>query len=670
MRERMQALISQLNDLAHAYYVEDNPRVSDAEYDALFDELVRLEGESGLVLPDSPTQRVGGAPLPEFQNYRHRAPLWSLDKAQTEEALRAWDARVHKAREDFIARTHQDLPPIRYALEYKFDGLTINLTYEGGRLTQAATRGNGVVGEAILPQVKTIRNVPLSIPFEGTMEVQAEGIMRLSALERYNKTAEEPLKNARNGAAGALRNLDPAVTARRHLDAFCYNVGYLEGKTLSTLPEMIDFLRENDLPVSPYLRLYDNMDDILQAFHETAEERDALDFLIDGMVIKITDFATREALGYTARFPRWALAYKFEAEEMTTHVLDVVWQVGRTGKLTPVAELEPVDIAGVTVRRATLNNWGDIGRKGVQVGSRVWIRRSNDVIPEITGTVEEEGVQTRAVERPACCPACGSPVVEEGAHLYCPNTGGCPPQVVSRVAHYASRDAMDIETFSSKTAGAMCDALGLAELPDLYRVTKEQLLALDGFGEKKADNLLKALERSRHPELHRFLYALGIRNVGTKTARDLAAHFGAFARVRAATVEELAAIDGIGPVVAQSIADYFGEPRIAAMLDDLLALGIQPKEGEAAADGVLSGKTLVVTGTLPTLSRREAQELIRALGGKVSESVSKKTDYVVAGENAGSKLDKAQKLGVAVLDEAALLTMSGGKRHEAGEVDQ
>jgi DNA ligase (NAD+) len=642
----MQELVDKLNAYARAYYVEDAPLISDGEYDALEAQLIALEKETGTVLPDSPTHRVGGEPLSKFEEHRHLGRLWSLDKVRTLDGIREWMDRVKK-----LLDLSED--PL-YALEYKFDGLTINLTYENGLLVQGATRGNGVTGEAILPQLKTIRSLPLSIPFTGRMEVQGECIMLLSVLEKYNKTAKEPLKNARNAAAGALRNLDPQVTADRNLSCFCYNVGYIEGKELHDHREMIAFLRENGFPVSPFIHYGHGADEFIEIIDRVAEERDGLDFLIDGMVIKVCDFAQREQLGYTEKFPRWAMAYKFAAEEATTTIESVTWEVGRTGKLTPVAHVEPVDLCGVTVSNATLNNWDDICRKRVGIGSRVFIRRSNDVIPEILGAVPGDTPKA-PVEKPEVCPFCGAHVEHRGVHLYCTNPLSCRPQIISRLAHFASRDAMDIDTFADKTAEQLFSELNVATIPELYTLRRERLLDLEGFGEKKAQNLLTALENSKHRPLSAFLNALGIPNVGVKTARDLSLTFGSLEKLRSATFEELVAIEDVGEIVAESVLSFFHDPRISRQIDDLIAYGVSPVADRAATASPISGKTIVVTGTLPTLSRKEAEDLILDHGGKAAGSVSKKTDYVLAGEAAGSKLTKAQQLGIPVIDEQTLL---------------
>ena len=643
---RMRELVDRLNETAQAYYTQGNSPISDMQWDAMYDELAALEKSTGITLEDSPTHRVGGAPLKGFEEHRHITRLWSMDKMQSIGALEDWVRRTEK----LAGRTD-----LQYYVEYKFDGLTLNLTYRDGKLVQAATRGNGEVGEAILPQARTVRTVPLSIPYKGLLEVQGECIMRLSVLAEYNKTAKEPLKNARNAAAGALRNQDPAVTASRKLDAFFYQIGTIENPPYDSQPAMLQFLRDNGFPVSPYLGEPKNGEELIACIRHIEEVRDTLDFLIDGVVIKVGDFALREQMGFTDKFPRWAVAYKFKAEESVTILTKVTWELGRTGKLTPLAHLEPVDFYGVTVLKATLNNWGDIQRKQVAIGAPVWIRRSNDVIPEIMGRVGEPGPDERPIEKPTHCPACGHELEERGAHLFCMNRVSCRPQAVARLSHFASRNAMDIEGFSEKTAGQVYDQMNVRDPADLYSLTMDQALALEGFKEKKAGNLLAALEKSKDCSLDAFLFALGIPNVGRKTARDLAAAFGTLEMLEKATEEELVAIPDVGDIVAQSITEFFSFPENMEMIDRLLKAGVHPREAQQQTGGVLDGLTIVVTGTLPTLSRNEAEELIRRHGGKAASSVSKKTAFIVAGEAAGSKLTKAQQLGIPVLDEAAFM---------------
>ncbi len=647
----MQSLVDYLNETARAYYVLDNPVISDAEWDRLYNQLLKMERESGMTLPDSPTHRVGGEPLAGFLQHRHINRLWSLDKAQTEGELNAWFDRAEKLRAQDAS-----LPPLQFGVEYKFDGLTINLTYENGVLTQAATRGNGEVGEGILAQARTIHDIPLSIPWKGTIEVHGECIMKLSALEAYNKTAEEPLKNARNAAAGALRNLDPAVTKSRNLSAYFYEVGTIENPPYDDQTGMIRFLREQGFPVSPYFETADSPQKAANLVREIEEKRDSLDFLIDGAVIKIMDQRTRRAMGYTDKFPRWAVAYKFAAEENTATLEKVTWELGRTGKLTPLAHVSPVDFAGVTVKKATLNNYGDIQRKKLTLGCTVLIRRSNDVIPEIMGRMED-GTGGEPILPPDRCPACGGPLTERGANLFCLNRDSCKPQAVARIAHFASRDAMDITGFSEKTADLLYDQLSVRDPADLYRLTGNDLMPLEGFQEKKVRNLLDALEESKHCTLSRFLLAIGIPNIGKRTARDLSLHFGTLENLRNADLNALLEIDEIGEIVAQSILDFFSYPENDRMIERLLKAGVQPRREDAQAGGALQGLTLVVTGTLPGFSRQEAEEFIRANGGAATGSVSKKTNYVVAGENAGSKLQKALSLGIPVISEEELRQM-------------
>ena len=656
--QRMRGLIDKLNEASRRYYDQNESDISDDEWDAMYAELRKLEEKTGERMADSPTRRVGGAVMEGFEQHRHIARLWSMDKAQSEEEIFAWAQRCEKQTTEAGG-----LPKNSYCVEYKLDGLTVNLTYDGGRLIQAATRGNGEVGEAILPQAMTIRTIPLTIPFTGRMEVQGEGIMRLSELKKYNETSAEPLKNARNAAAGALRNLDPQVTASRHLDAFFYQIGYIEGRSFETQQDMLDFMKANGLNISPFVRPAQTIEEALEAVHQIEKERETLDFLIDGATIKITDMRTREVLGTTDKFPRWSIAFKFPAQETVTKLLKITWEVGRTGKLTPLAHLSPVDICGVTVKRATLNNYDDICRKRVRIGSEVWVRRSNDVIPEIMGVVwdgEGEAPETD-IQPPTICPACGGPLVklrQDGVHLFCLNRTSCRPQAIARMAHFASRQGMDIETFSTRTAGLFYDELGVRSAADLYSLDREKLVALKGFGEKKADKLFAELEKSKDCELDAFLFAIGIPNIGKKTAYDLMAHFGTLEALMGATEQELVDIEDVGEIVASSITEYFADEENRRFVNRLLEAGVHPQMHMQEDAGTLfEGLTFVLTGTLPTLSRAQAQEMIRKNGGKATGSVSKKTSIVLAGESAGSKLDKARELGVTIIDEARFLRM-------------
>ncbi len=660
---RMRQLIQTINEHNYHYYVMDNPTISDAEYDRLFDELAALEAETGTVLDGSPTLRVGGEILPGFKPHTHTVPLWSLDKAKDAEGIRTWAAKAQKTKAEYEGANDTVLPPLRYTLEYKFDGLTVNLTYEEGGYKTASTRGNGITGEEITEQARTIRSIPMQIPFKGKMEVQGEGYMPLSALEKYNENADEPLKNARNAAAGALRNLDPKETARRKLDACFYGVGYIEGKSFSSHMEMIQFLKENRFPTSRFLKVFDHIETLITELDKAEETRDKLDYLIDGMVIKIDDYATRQALGFTSRFPRWALAYKFEAEEMTTKLLAVSWNVGRTGRVTPLAHLVPVELAGATIQNATLNNWGDIQKKKAAIGARVWIRRSNDVIPEIMG-VAEDGGETTPIEKPTVCPSCGTPIIEKGAHLFCPNSDGCKEQIISRLTHFVSRDAMDIETLSEKTLLLLHENGFIRDWDDLYKLKgrEREIEALERFGAKKTENLIHSIEKSKDKELDDFVYALGIPLVGKKTAKDLVKAYGTLERLMGANAEELQNIRDIGAIVAQGVAEFFGDPKNRERIQRLLDAGVRPRSKAVTSintDNPFYGKTVVLTGGLARYTRKEAGELLESMGATVAGSVSKKTDMVIAGEDAGSKLDKARELGIRVLSEDEFHGMSG-----------
>lgn len=650
-RKQMERLIQEIRKASYAYYVLDNPYISDMQWDRLYDELRKLEEITGETLPDSPTRQVGGKTLKGFAEHTHLNRLWSMDKVQSLEELDNWITRTEK----MAGKSN-----LQYYVEYKFDGLTLNLTYDGGNLIQAATRGDGIKGEAIFEQAKTIHSIPRTIPYKGLLEIQGECIMRLSTLEKYNKAhPESPLKNARNAAAGALRNLDPEVTESRHLDAFFYQIGTIHNPPYNTQPEMLSFIQENGFQVSPYLGSGTGRIELEECIKKIESERSSLDWLIDGAVIKIGDNTLRDQMGYTEKFPRWAVAYKFEAEEAVTKLLDVTWELGRTGKLTPLAHLEPVDFYGVTVRKATLNNLGDIQRKDVAIGCKVWIRRSNDVIPEIMGRAGEIQPNEKKIEKPEICPSCGSILVSRGAHLFCMNRKSCRPQAVARIAHFASREAMDIEGLSEKTAGQLYDQAQIRETADLYRLTPMDFLMLDGFKEKKAANLSDAIERSKQCELDAFLFALGIPNIGRKTARDIAQAFGSLDNLKKATMEQLTALPDIGEIVAGSIVEYFSFPENIALIDAMIAAGVHPKEPDHAGTGVFNGLSIVVTGTLPTLSRKQAEDLIRSCGGNPSGSVSKKTAFVVVGEEAGSKLTKAQSLGIETIDETELIRRSG-----------
>lgn len=652
-KKLIEELVEELNKYAYEYYVLGNSSVTDKDYDKKYYELVDLEKETGYKLPYSPTQRVGDVILPEFKKYTHKARLWSLDKAQTLEEIREWHNRNVKFLEEYNRTSDEELPPLKYILTKKFDGLTINLSYdENGVLVTGATRGTGAIGEDVTAQVKTIKSIPLKIDCHDFLEIHGEAIMTTEAFEKYNSEAETPLKNLRNGAAGALRNLNVAETAKRNLSAFFYDVGYKEGAPFKTYMEMLNFIKIKGFPMDDYIRECTTLDEIQKEIDYIRDIRFDLNYDIDGLVIAIDDIRTRELLGYTVKFPKWAIAYKFEAQEATTKLLDVEWNVGRSGRVSPTAILEPVELAGVTVKRATLNNMDDIARKGVRLGAEVFVRRSNDVIPEIMGVVPESLEGTKEIEEPKVCPACGAHLVHEGVHIYCENTLGCKPQMVKTIVHFAGREAMNIAGFSEKTAEQLFEKLDIRDISDLYKLEYEKLLDLDKFGAKKAQNLLDAIEKSKDCTLEAFLYSLGIPNVGVKTAKDLVKRFESLENLENATFEELVSVQDVGDIVARSIIEFFKEERTLKVINELLSLGVNPHyEKKEVLESPFMGKTVVVTGTLENYSRTSIKEKLESLGAKVSGSVSKKTDFVIAGEAAGSKYDKAKSLGVTILSE-------------------
>lgn len=634
----MQQMVKQLNTWAYEYYVLDNPSVPDTTYDALYDQLVLLEKQTGVVLPDSPTRRVGGEPLKNFVQHTHRQRLYSLDKVQSFGELSEWVAKVQK-----------EVGQVEFSVELKYDGLTINATYENGVLVGASTRGNGVVGEDVTEQVKTIRTVPLTIPFDGVCELQGEGIMKLSQLNKHNqKHPNDPLKNARNAAAGAIRNLNPKVTAERNLDVVFYSAGYTEGLTCQSQTQLVDFLKDCGMLTNYVFETARSFEEIRAIIEKIGEMRNSLDFLIDGVVIKVNNFALREELGYTDKFPKWAVAYKFDAEQVTTTLLDVDWQVGRTGKLTPIGLLEPVELCGATIKRATLNNFGDITRKKLHKNALVFIRRSNDVIPEVLGAAEENG---DTITKPTTCPACGSVLTEVGAHLFCTNASNCRPQIVARITHYCSKNACDIDGISEKTVGALVDNLGITSVADLYSLTDNDLATLEGFKQKKITNTLNAIKNSKNVKLAQFIFALGLDNVGSVTAKDLAVRYGSVEALAKATVDELTQIDGIGDVVAEGIVQYFAESENMQIITRLKDIGINPTYEVEERMGVFTGKKVVLTGSLANYTRSQAQKLIEQNGGEIASSVSKSVNLVIAGTDAGSKLTKAQSLGIEIIDE-------------------
>lgn len=647
-KDRVRFLIDTLNRWAYEYYVLDAPSVSDREYDRLYDELREIEERTGEVRFDSPTRRVGGEPVKAFARHSHISRLYSLDKSVNYDMLSAFFTRVGKA-----------VSQPEYTVEYKFDGLTMCLTYDKGKFVRATTRGNGIVGEDVTAQCLTIKSFPLTVEYQGLMEVQGEAVIRLSVLEEYNKTAKEQLKNARNAAAGAIRNLDPRITAERKPEILFYNVNYIEGKTLPTQIAHFDFLRGQGFKVYPFLRLCKTEEEVISAVEEIEIERKNIDVLTDGAVVKLNDTAAREAVGYTDKFPRWAMAFKFEAEEAETTVNQVKWQVGRTGKLTPLALVEPVELGGVTVKKATLNNYGDILKKRVKIGCKVAIRRSNEVIPEILGCIQEtEGNEEIAL--PEYCPGCGGKLYQNGANIFCPNPV-CPPRVAGKIQHFAQKDAMDIEGLSEATAAQLNEKLGITKCSQLYTLTEEDLSSLEGFKDKKIANLLAAIDQSRNAPLEKFIFALGIDGVGKVAARDLAKRFGSAEELQNADKDSLISLENIGAITADGIIEWFADENNKRELSDLLRFVRPIANQNVVRSGIFTGESVVLTGTLQSFKRSEAQKIIEDLGGQCLSSVTSKTTLVIAGDAAGSKLEKAQKLGIKIIDEEQFKTLIADK---------
>jgi len=644
MNETMEQLVEILNRYAHEYYVLDNPTVSDGEYDKLYDKLVKMEKETGVVLFNSPTRRVGGEPISAFKKHTHIERLYSLDKATTSEELYSFDSKILKTGKK-----------TDYTVEYKFDGLTVCLTYDKGRFVRATTRGNGTVGEDVTAQVLTIKSFPLSIEYKGLLEVKGEAIMRLSVLAEYNKTAKEQLKNARNAVAGAIRNLDPKETENRKCEIYFYDVNYIQDSIVSSQTDAIEFLKKQGFKVFDYLRVCSNIEQVLKAVEEIDQTRKTLDVLTDGVVIKVNDYSIREELGSTDKFPRWAIAFKFEAEEVTTRLINVFWQVGRTGKLTPLGEVEPVELAGATVKKATLNNYNDLQKKGIKLPCRVLIRRSNEVIPEILGATEYYA-DSMQVEKPSVCPYCKNTLVDPSANLFCVNEN-CKPRVVGMLANFAQKDAMNIDGFSEMTASQLFDERNIKTYSQLYSLTKIELFGLEGFAEKKIDNLLNSIEKSKKVQLQNFIFALGIDGVGKKMAKSLAKRYKSLDKIMNLTAEDLIELEDVGEITAVAIADFFADQTNRNEIEKLLALGIEFVSEEKAVGSIFEGQKVVITGTLENYKRRDAQKLIESLGGEALSDVTKSTTLVIVGQDAGSKKQKAEKLGIKTISEQEFIEM-------------
>lgn len=661
-QSRVQILQQLLSQFDYEYYVLDAPSVPDSEYDQLYRELVSLEQQfPQLISPQSPTQRVSGAASQAFASVTHRQAMLSLNNVFSEEELQAFDKRVREGLGQAV---------VMYAVEPKFDGLAITLTYENGKFVQGATRGDGFSGEDVTHNLRTIKAIPMQLNTEhppALLEVRGEVLMfkqDFTALNQKQAAAGDKLfANPRNAAAGSLRQLDANISAQRPLRFFAYGLGVTEGApAFAHHKEAMDYLQRLHLPVCDLREVVQGMAGLMGYYEKIHQMRDTLPFDIDGVVYKVNEFSAQQELGFVSRAPRWAVAHKFPAQEALTIVEDITVQVGRTGAITPVARLKPVFVGGVTVTNATLHNLDEVNRKDIQIGDTVNVRRAGDVIPEVVNVVlERRPANTRKFVMPEICPECGSHIIKPQDEAVARCTGGlfCPAQRKQAITHFASRRAMDIEGLGEKLVDQLVEADLVHSLADIYQLTLTQLSNLERMAEKSAQNILSALEKSKTATLPRFIYALGIRNVGEATAKDLAKHFGNLSALMQADTEGLLAVNDVGPIVAQSIVEFFSEPHNQTVISALLNAGIHWPEsaGQVENSGQLSGKTFVLTGTLPNLSRDAAKAMIEAHGGKVSGSVSKKTDFVIAGSDAGSKLDKAQTLGVAILDEAGLMTL-------------
>lgn len=651
-RELAQKLREQINYYSELYYEKDDPAISDYEFDKLMHQLIDIEEEyPQLLTPDSPTHRVGGRASNSFEQVEHVVQMGSLQDVFSDEEVVDFDRRVREVVSDPI-----------YVVEPKIDGLSVSLEYRDGVLVRGSTRGDGFVGEDVTENIRTIRSVPLrlkrDIPF---VEVRGEVYMPVASFEKVvaqqELKEEKPFKNPRNAAAGSLRQKNPKITAQRGLDIFVFNLQQIEGVQVSGHKESLDLLKELGFQVSPSYLAVDTIEKAIEEIRAIGQRRGEYSFDIDGAVVKVDSLAQREMLGTTAKFPKWAVAFKYPPEEKITTLLDVEVKVGRTGALTPTAVFEPIQLAGTTVSRAVLHNQDFIDEKQIAVGDKIIVRKAGDIIPEVVAVAEHCGNPT--YQLPEYCPSCHTKVVrEEGeAAIYCPNIE-CPAQLMRNLIHFASRNAMDIDGMGPAVLEGLVNAGWVHSPADLYDLTEEQIASLERMGKKSASNLMNALEKSKQNDLSKVIFALGIPEVGEKTAAELASAFGSMEKLSWATLEQLTALDGFGEVVAQNIVSFFLEERNRVQIERLAKAGVNMESTKVKAGDTFEGKTFVLTGTLPTLKRNEAKELIESLGGKVSSSVSKKTDYVVAGEEAGSKLTKANELGITILTEEQLLQMS------------
>ncbi len=641
-KERMEEIVPILNDYAYHYYVLDKPIVSDYDYDILYDELVKLEEETGIILPSSPTRKVGGEVLPGFKKVEHEIRLYSLNKCNDYMGL-----------EKFISDVKKVIKTPKFTVEYKFDGLRIVAKYKDGYLVQASTRGDGIVGEDVTEQVKTIRSVPMQIDYKGEVIVAGEGVMTLSSLEKYNKTASIKLKNPRNAVSGAIRNLDPKETARRNLDVVFYDLIKIDKDTLHSQEEVQEFLVKNKFLTGKLFEVCSSGREIEKIIERIDRIKATLDIQIDGLVIKLNDLKQREELGTTSKFPKWAIAYKFAPLEVTSKLLDVEWNVGRTGKVTPTAVISPVYLAGATVSRATLNNYDDILRKKVKINSLVFVRRSNEVIPEILGVAKYED-NAREIEKPTKCPSCKSELVEDGANIFCINED-CKEKVISKLVYFASKKCMNIEGLSEKIISLLFSLGKLRTYQDFYKLNRSDFEGLEGFKDKKINNILSSIEKSKSCKLNNFIDSLSINGVGEKTSKDLVKKYKTLNNLMAANYEDLVNIKDVGEITAKNIIDFFSNEKNKSEINALLGLGVriqEEKEIEVDKTNFFYNKKFVLTGTLQNYTRSNATKLIEDRGGVVSNSVSKNTDCVIFGVEAGSKLERAKELNVLIINES------------------
>jgi len=657
---RMRELVDKISYHDIKYYVEDNPEISDFEYDMLVKELVKLEEEHpDLVLPDSPTQRVSGKPLEEFSQVEHKVSMLSLDNCYSPDELREFNSRVHK----WLGEGQK----VEYVVELKIDGLGIALLYDGSRFVRGATRGDGRIGEDVSSNLRTIRSIPLKLKEAGglrTVEVRGEVYMPTEGLRALNKERESAgeslFANPRNAAAGSIRQLDPKIAASRPLDAYFYTLDYSADPMPETHEECLERMRMSGLRTSPYTKKFDSIEKVIEHISSWESRREQLEYEIDGMVIKVNSLSQQERLGYTAKNPRWAIAYKYPPKQMTTKLLDIQVQVGRTGALTPVAVLEPVQIGGVTITHATLHNEDEVKRKDLRIGDHVLVERAGEVIPQVVKPIVEKRTgNERQFKMPQACPVCGSKAVreEDEAVRRCVNAS-CPAQVKERLMHFCSRDAMDIEGVGPALIEQMVDRGLVTKASSLYGLRKEDLLQLDGIAEKSSQNILDAIKDSTDRDFSRVVFALGIRHVGKTTANAIADAFGSMDKLASSSAEDLAEVEGIGQIVAEAVRDFMDNQKNQALISELRKAGLRMEAAKKGC-GVLNGKTFLFTGELKSMARSDAEGLVASLGGKISSNVTKATDYVVAGENPGSKFAKAKSMNKTILDERAFLEMVG-----------